>query len=172
MAQLVGSDDATQTVDEFIEKHKITLTATNVRQNPHMHDEAYPMFHYEVELTRDGAESMVVYYSVGSAHIERGQAFRYRKLLSGSPLPPQAALERAAKSFKPPVADVLDCLASDSAGIENVRSFEEWAWETGFDVDSRSAERTYEACVEQRDQLLALLGREAFEELLWQTQRQ
>src|SRR4051812_7060666 len=46
-------------------------------------------------------------------------------------------------SGAPEVQDVLDCLASDAAGYEGARSFEEWCGDYGYDTDSRKAEQTY-----------------------------
>jgi hypothetical protein len=74
---------------------------------------------------------------------------------------------------KPPsLADVLDCLASDAAGYENAQSFEDWAGEYGYDTDSRKAYRIYETVKEQALELQAVLGGEAYEQLLWNTERQ
>lgn len=64
----------------------------------------------------------------------------------------------------PMLRDVLDCLASD-ASVED-RTFDDWCDDLGFDVDSRKAERTYQATVKQTAKLRRLLGDSAFETLL------
>lgn len=58
----------------------------------------------------------------------------------------------------PTAADVLECLLSD-ASVDG-QSFEEWASDTGFDPDSRKAEKIYNACVSQTTKLKTLLGRD------------
>lgn len=74
-------------------------------------------------------------------------------------------------SHEPEAADVLNCLADDSAGVSNARSFEEWADEYGYDTDSRKAEKTYNVCVKQAARLLSFLGEDLYDELLWETER-
>ena len=77
----------------------------------------------------------------------------------------------AAHTMPPTAADVLDCMASDSAEVENADSFDDWAPEYGYDADSRKAERVYTACVKQADKLEALLGDEDYSALLWDIER-
>lgn len=130
------------TVAEFIKKHGIGFACEGTNENPNMEDSA-DMHHWLCTLTR-GAESMEVHFSMGSAH----------------------------QGKEPEAAEVLDCLASDSAGLENNPSFEDWAEEYGYDADSRKAEKTYQACLEQAEKLKAFLGADAFEELLYHTERE
>lgn len=73
-------------------------------------------------------------------------------------------------SGEPTAADVLNCLASDSASVENARSFEEWASELGYDPDSRKAEKTFKVCETQADKLKKFLGNDLYEDLLWNTE--
>lgn len=47
----------------------------------------------------------------------------------------------------PELTDVIASLVMD-AGVLDAGSFEEWASEYGYDTDSRSAEKTYRACLE------------------------
>lgn len=68
---------------------------------------------------------------------------------------------------EPTAESVLEALAFDSAGIENARSFEEWASEYGYDTDSRRAEQIYKICEKQADKLKRFLGDELYEILLW-----
>jgi hypothetical protein len=73
---------------------------------------------------------------------------------------------------KPPsVADILDSMASDSSGWENARDFDDWASDYGYDTDSRKAHHTYEIVGDQAKRLKAFLGRELYEQLLWQVER-
>lgn len=72
---------------------------------------------------------------------------------------------------EPSVEEVLDCLVSDASGYENARSFEEWASEYGYDEDSRKAEKIYKAVERGSKKLLKFLGKEAYDKLLWNTEK-
>lgn len=67
---------------------------------------------------------------------------------------------------KPTAGDVMDCLCSDTASIENTSGFEDWAADLGYDPDSRRAEAIYEQCDEQAGELRAFLG-DDFEAFVW-----
>ena len=54
--------------------------------------------------------------------------------------------------------DVINCLASDAAGYENARSFEDWANDYGYDTDSRKRPHTYEPGRAPDERLKAFLG--------------
>lgn len=71
----------------------------------------------------------------------------------------------------PKLDGVLDCLASDACGYENANSFEDWASEYGYDTDSRSAEKIYRTVKRQAEQLRRTIGDEAYDELLYKTER-
>lgn len=78
----------------------------------------------------------------------------------------------AGYAYRPELVDVLDCLASDAGGYENARGFEDWASEYGYDTDSRKAYATFETVEEQAKELHRLLGTGAFNQLLWEVERQ
>jgi hypothetical protein len=85
--------------------------------------------HWQVKIERFGkTSSMVITYSMGSAH----------------KLPPN-------------VAGVMHCLVSDSQYVMDGTTFEQWAGDLGYDVDSISALRTFEACQKQARDFAALL---------------
>jgi hypothetical protein len=71
----------------------------------------------------------------------------------------------------PRLIDVLDSIASDAAGVEDARDFETWASDYGYDPDSRKAERIYRACQRETTRLKKFLGDEAYNTLLWETER-
>lgn len=77
-----------------------------------------------------------------------------------------AARAKARLRYVPDAASVLDNCASDAWGVENARSFEDWASEYGYDPDSRSVEAVYQACQRQAQALRSWLGAAAFAELL------
>ena len=76
-----------------------------------------------------------------------------------------------AHTSEPTVADVLDCLAMDSEGIDNSDSFEGWASYYGYDTDSRKAEKTYQVCLKQAEKLENFLGTENYKTLLYKVDR-
>lgn len=57
----------------------------------------------------------------------------------------------------PEADDVLECLLSDATALD-YGAFEVWAAEMGYDVDSRSAESAYNACIAAALRLRALIG--------------
>jgi hypothetical protein len=134
----------TITLDQFITEQQLVMSVRSVKRNPHMQGEQMPRnFECTIEFEGRGYhEPLTVYFSQGSAH------------------------------KKPPtLADVLDCLASDASGVDNAQSFEDWASEYGYGTDSRKAERTYRICEEQAQKLKALLGQDAYNQLLYSTER-
>jgi hypothetical protein len=136
---------------EFIEQHGITMSVKRVDDNPNMPAElrdarsgtATPMDHWKVTL-RMGNARMTSYFSMGSGH-------------EGKP---------------PTAADVLDCMGSDASGLENAKGFEDWAGEYGYDTESRKAERIYKKVQQVSYKLRQFLGQEAYESLLWHTERE
>ena len=57
----------------------------------------------------------------------------------------------------PELRDVMYSLVLD-AGVIDAGGFEEWASEYGYSVDSREAERTYNACMKIALELRAMIG--------------
>lgn len=98
--------------------------------------------HYRVRLMRPGARTFGLYYSMGSAH-----------------------------KVPPTLPEVLDNLASDAAGYDDARDFEDWASGYGYDTDSRKAERVYRAVEREATKLRAFLGDDLYDALLNRTER-
>lgn len=134
-----------KTLADFIGEHSITMTVESADSNPHM-ENSDNMDHWRCKLVnRSRKTRMTLIFSKGMGH----------------------------HGAEPRIEEVLDCLASDGSGVENSRgNFSEWCDEYGYDADSRRAERTFNATVKQTDKLRNLLGEEAFEELLWNVERQ
>jgi len=137
-----------KTLSAFIAEHEITIECHRAQSNPHMPDKPdHVMDHWEVIL-KTPLDRMIVSFSMGLG---------LRK--NGRPVPPD-------------VETVLDTLAGDAAGIENTPSFEDWCAEYGYDTDSRSAERTFNACEKQAEELKQFINDpDAFQELLYGTER-
>jgi len=134
----------TITLDQFITEQQLVMSVRSVKRNPRMQGEQMPRnFECTIEFEGRGYhEPLTVYFSQGSAH------------------------------KKPPtLAEVLDCLASDAAGVDNAKDFEDWASEYGYDTDSRKAERIYDVCKAQAQELKDLLGGKAYAQLLYETER-
>lgn len=135
--------DTTTNIEQFIERARLSMTCTRIDARPDRSDDwDASARHFRITITGIGG-SMRVHFSQGSAHTE-----------------------------DPTLADVLDCIASDSAGIENARGFDDWCSEYGYDTDSRKAARTFAACERQARALLRVLdSRDDFEALLFNTER-
>lgn len=133
----------TQTIslDQFITEQQLEMTVQSASFNPNM---AEPMpRNFKCVLSKaHQAQQMSIYFSQGAAHTQ-----------------------------PPTLHEVLDCLASDAIGVEQVSTFEEWAREYGYNTDSRKAERTWSVCLRQAQELRVLLGQIAFEQLLYNTER-
>jgi len=136
-------------MEQFIADEKLSMTLEPVPMNPASEgaegDErrwADESFHYKIHI-RKGRKSFSTYYSIGSLNTEA-----------------------------PDLAEVLHSLASDMAGFENARDFEDWASEYGYDSDSRRAERTFRSIETQSNKLKTFLGEEAYKKLLWDIERE
>lgn len=126
---------------DFITEQGITATATPQENNPNRQDDSQPLRHYLMTLQR-GHNALEVSFSVGLGWLRA-----------------------------PTAEDVLACLASDAAGVENAAgNFAEWCDEYGYDEDSRKAERIFHTCERQAEELKAFLGKQLYEELLWETE--
>ena len=133
----------TITLDQFITEQQLVMSVRPIKRNPHMQEQMPRNFECTIDFVGRGyREPLTVYFSQGSA---------YKK--------------------SPTLAEVLDCLASDASGVDNARSFEDWASGYGYDTDSRKAERTYRICEEQAQKLKALLGQDTYNQLLYSTER-
>ena len=141
-----------RTMRQFVEKYGITMKVEpeNARPDGLMADSAR---HFRCTLRFPAhqmnhttrAARIVVHFSQGSAH-------------NADPTP----------------AEVLSCMASDSAGWENCKGdFNEWCREYGYSFEDRDAERkarkVYNAVERQVKQLGNLVGF-AYEELLYRTE--
>ena len=126
---------------QFCNSNKISIDSEMVDENPNMVRDNWQAYHYKDRLTF-GKRQLTTFFSMGLAHTN-----------------------------EPDAEDVLDCLASDAAGIENTRNLEEWCGEYGYDADSRKAEKTYKLCQKQAKDLKRFLGEEAYKTLLWETER-
>lgn len=117
-----------QTLKTFIKANRIRMTAEWAGENPKMSDMPAGSSHWKCTFRRDNLR-MTIPFSQGPA-------------ISGEPT----------------AEDVLECLLSDSASVENAGSFEDWCSEFGYDQDSRKAESVFRACKDQAAKLRKFLG--------------
>jgi hypothetical protein len=64
---------------------------------------------------------------------------------------------------KPMMVDVLSCVMLDKTALE--MTFDDWCSEFGYDVDSRKAEKCYNACCDNARRALKFLSRKDMEAL-------
>ncbi len=128
---------------DLIADAKITLKAERTDSNPNM-PKSRDMDHWKVVL------------AIPFKDQQRGMSTHHKMTLTFS-------MGFGHNGAQPDVADVLDCLLSDSDALE--RDFEEWASDLGYDPDSRTAERTYKACLKSGEKLKAFLGTDLFERM-------
>jgi hypothetical protein len=107
-------------------------------------DSKYPMDHWRCQIRRNGDKrrSLTTLFSMGSGH----------------------------NGAEPELRRVLDCLASDAQGAEEV--FVDWCRDLGYDTDSVRAVRTYKACKATYKKLQHFLGEREFGILLYHTERE
>jgi hypothetical protein len=122
------------TVAEFVASNAIGMSVAWTDRNPNMAG-SDRMDHWKCVL-RFGKRRMTVVFSMGAGH---GGA-------------------------EPKVCEVLDCLASDANGADEM--FESWCGRYGYDTDSRSAERTYKAVRQSAAKLRRFLGADGLSALL------
>lgn len=134
----------TQTIKQFVDRNNVRMSCAWTDTNPNIDpkDWARGTSHYRCVL-KIGPRRMTTYFSMGSAYTK-----------------------------EPSAEDLIDCLASDAASIENARSFEDWCADYGYDADSRKAEKIYKTCARQAARLRNLVGDSAmFRRLLFDTER-
>ncbi len=131
----------TMTIQAFINQYRVKFIAEKTDNNPNMSDMPAGSAHWKCIIRRVGGRRMTVYFSQGPAICK-----------------------------EPTAADVLDCLASDASGYDG-RDFEEWASEYGYDIDSRRAEKTWNAIGKQVDDLKRVLGETGFNLLVNEVER-
>ena len=124
-------DETKKAVDNYLSAIQARFSAVYVRKNSTAHSTLPGSFRWSVAFQRVGrgaSEPVDFDFYMGSAHVGRNKQ-------------PKA----------PSACEVLYCLISDAQAIG--QCFEGWAYERGFDPDSRRAERTYQACREEAQKL-------------------
>lgn len=140
-----------------------------------------PQLHWTITLTK-GWQSMEVAYHQGCGHVKA-----YNTMPTKSPYDQRRKTELVRQTCEtgklyryigtlncfttlknlqpaPSLRDVLYCLVIDASVLDS-GGFEEWTREYGYETDSRQAEATYRACLEQSLKLRALVGEKGLETL-------
>jgi hypothetical protein len=138
---------STTTYGAIIEAEGLSMTAEWADRNPHIAaDDRWnrEATHYLVTISNAVGGTMGLHYSMGSAHTDA-----------------------------PTLDTVLDSLASDASSVENAPDWLDWAEEMGYEdaADLRRARATHAVIVKQAAELKALLGDDAYDALLWNTER-
>lgn len=176
---------AKQTLQTFVDSLKLEYRAEFIPTPQPADKVKHPQLHWRIHLNR-GKRGMSVEYHEGCAHVKGYQQFYkssydkrqhdelirltcetgkfYRRM--SDTFGPIARVENGKTKMQPApeLLDVLYCLVQDSDVLDR-GTFEEWASEFGYDLDSRSAEKTYRLCLEQSLQLRNLLGNDTLEQL-------
>ena len=130
------------TLQDFIRQQRITITAERCHENPNMPDAEREMDHWRVRLSRQNGDG-------------RHTLTTYFSMGFGH------------NGKAPKAADLLSCFASDHIDSD----FESWASDLGFDPDSRKAEHVYRIVQRQQDRVKRFLGLEAYQQLVYHTER-
>jgi hypothetical protein len=150
----------TVTIDQFVTDNGITIKCAPYPANRACWSYDPCADHWKVRLQRDTDTAVIVN---GAVDMSRSDRVRVMTLTFSKGSGHNGA--------EPTADEVLDCLASDAAGVENTSDFEDWCSYYGYDADSRKAEKIYKACVHQSERLKTFLGDDLYEQLLWNTER-
>ena len=125
--------------------------------------------HYMVTILQNGVECFATEYSMGMAHAPSYKFGRMsvderdrlvKELMNGVTW---SKTGRPVAILPDPV-DVFYCLISDS-DVLDYRNFEDWASSIGYEVDSREAERVYNACMKIALELRHIIGEDGLHKL-------
>lgn len=122
--------------------------------------EKYPSLNWSVTLEKNGKPVLTTDYMAGCAHVpgykQMDRSIAHAEMIrqaceTGYSYPKWSIhtlnLWVKGPKIEPKAVDVIYSLVMDS-DVLNYSSFEDWASNFGYDADSRSAEKTYRACLE------------------------
>ena len=133
-----------QTIEQFINNNRLTIKSEYADSNPKMID-TNMMNHYKVTIKRK--------FKLNGNHLDTRYGFRQMTIPFSQGL---------AHTESPKLDSVLDCLLTDSIGVDGV-IFKDFCSEFGYDEDSIKAKKVYEACKKNSKKLKNLLGSTYFE---------
>lgn len=181
------------TMTDRVAEYGLTMKADRITSRPDSNGDEWhkTATHFLATLTAKGGQSMSNYYSMGSGHL----ANYIREKIKDRELPYPITAKDAEKAlrkvhslhdqqvynelvsrygagFAPKIEDIINSLTLDASSYEGARNLEDFCSEFGYSTDSRKAEAMYRACGETAKQLRYLIGREGFDALLYNTERQ
>ena len=131
------------TIKDFIKNNNLSISISHANSNPNMDNQ--DMNHYKVTIKRK--------FKLDGNHLDTRYGFRQMTIPFSQGL---------AHTESPKLDSVLDCLLTDSIGVDGV-IFEDFCSEFGYDEDSIKAKKVYEACKKNSKKLKNLLGSTYFE---------
>lgn len=113
--------------------------------------EKSPSLNWSVTLEKNGKPVLTTDYMAGCAHVpgynQMDRSVDHAEMIRNACETGKTGRYDTRKKIEPKAVDVIYSLVMDS-DVLNYSSFEDWASNFGYDVDSRSAEKTYRACLE------------------------
>lgn len=166
-----------QPATEMSPRERICQTATDLglgmvvefvpfSQSRNKHEKS-PSLNWRVSLYKSGKLFLTTDYSAGCGHApsyKQNDNSKARDILVRNECETGHNAQGFRKAIKPDLADVLYSLVSDSDVID-CGSFEEWAGNYGYEVDSRKAESTYRQCLEIALKLRNAIGEDGLQRL-------
>lgn len=156
-----------QTIQQFIEKHKITMKFVSAPENPHWIDDSpknpdIGYAHYYVSLSIENLpnapKAFTMYYSMGH------KVFPYSEM--------DTRIERSKR--KPKIEDILDCMVTES-DVLNYDNWVDFSLDLGYEIkshkDAKRLENSYNISKSQAEKFKVFLGESAHNELLYATER-
>lgn len=167
---------------EFFDSLELTVTTSPPR--PEAKDD-WPCIRYDLTFVKDG-RSVVTAYSLGIGHVDwskmprvspsQGNCVAMEQMIGAKQRNPsgkfknkQLEADAAAwlakdQKVKPNPMEVLARICEE-ATTATESTFEQWAGDFGYDLDSRQAESVYRDCQKHYTGLIQLLGRDNMEKL-------
>lgn len=159
-------------IECFLLKYNITFEAIPTFRDDFDAYQGVNYYHFSCKFTRwennKPAYYAVFKWSCGEGIVEHWarKKWPYKEGLNYyGTVARKEALDAAGKQYRPSAMDVLESLVLDAVA-EEVSSFEEWCDNFGYGNDSREAERTYNACLDEARKLRELFTNKHFEEAI------
>ena len=148
---------AKEKIQAFMAENKVTIESEFVPwSQPRNKGEKHRSLNWRIKILRADRTILETDYSAGVAHCPSYRQGRRT-----------VDVERETETGRRIAPDACDVIASLSmnSSVLDCSSFEEWAGEFGYDVDSRKAESIYRACLEIALKLRNGLGEEGLRAL-------
>ena len=165
-------------IKAFANKHGLTIECVFVPFSRSRHKGAKsPSLNWNVAVFRNGRQFMSIEYSQGCAHCPAYKAKWENKGRKAEAITIECETGKQAKTvfgykptqgskpISPPTIDaILWCLSMD-ASVLDYATYEQWAPDLGFDLDSRKGEAIYRQCLSQALALRSGIGDAGLREL-------